>query len=211
MNVMRLLRNVAAYLLAFLLVVVLFVPVLIVSGLCRYDKFLYALSRAVMKIVLRIVGVRIRVHGAAGIDFSQPMVMVCNHLSNLDGPLLYSALPSDPRVLIKSEARKIPLIGLVLKLAGFVFVDRKNPRRRQEALNAAVELIKKKGCSFLVFPEGTRSRSGQTQDFKKGGFMIALKAGVPVLPVKISGSHQLMPPGRIAIRAGTVDIECFPL
>ena len=210
MNDMRLLRNILAYLFAFLLILLLFMPVLIVSGLCRYDKFLFSLSRGVMKLILKITGVKIRVRGLAAIDFSQPMVMVCNHLSNLDGPLLFSALPCNPRVLIKTEARKIPLIGLVLKLADFVFVDRKSPLRRQEALTAAVALIKKKRYSFLVFPEGTRSKNGQAQNFKKGGFMIALKAGVPVLPVKITGSHQLMPPGRIGIEAGTVEIELFP-
>jgi 1-acyl-sn-glycerol-3-phosphate acyltransferase len=210
MNGMRALRNIVAYLLAFFLVLSLFIPVLLVSGLCGYDKFLFVLSRAVMRMILRIAGVRIRLRTAAGVDFSRPMLWVCNHLSNLDGPLLFSALPGEPRVLIKSEARRIPLIGLVLKLAGFVFVDRQSPRRRQEALDAAVAMIKIKRCSFLVFPEGTRSRSGHRQDFKKGGFMIALKAGVPVLPVKISGSYQLLPPGRIAINAGAVDIECFP-
>jgi 1-acyl-sn-glycerol-3-phosphate acyltransferase len=150
------------------------------------------------------------VHGLAAIDFSLPMVVVCNHLSNLDGPLLFSVLPFNPRVLIKIETRKIPLIGLVLKLAGFVFVDRKNPLRRQEALNEAVKMIIKKHYSFLVFPEGTRSKSGQVQNFKKGGFKIALNAGVPILPVKISGSYQLMPPGQIGIKAGTVVIELFP-
>jgi 1-acyl-sn-glycerol-3-phosphate acyltransferase len=210
MDDMRLLRNILAYLLAFFLVLFLFIPVLIVSGLCRYDKFLFALSRCIIKTIFKIIGVKIQVRGLAAIDFSQPMVMVCNHLSNLDGPLLFSALPCNPRVLIKAETRKIPLIGLALKLADFVFVDRKNPLRRQEALKAAVAMIKKKRYSFLVFPEGTRSKSGQTQNFKKGGFMIALKAGVPVLPVKISGSYQLMPPGQISIKAGTVEIELFP-
>jgi len=207
---MQFLRNLLAYTLAALLILLLFIPVLIVSGLCGYDKFLFTLSRGVMKLILKITGVKTRVLGSAAIDFSLPMVMVCNHVSNLDGPLLFSALPCDPRALIKSEARKIPLVGLVLKLADFVFVDRKNPPRRQEALNEAVGKIKKNRYSFLVFPEGTRSKSGRTQDFKKGGFLIALKAGVPVLPVKISGSHQLMPPGRMAIQAGTVEIELFP-
>jgi 1-acyl-sn-glycerol-3-phosphate acyltransferase len=206
---MRFLRNFLAYLLAFLLILLLFIPVLIVSGLCRYDKFLFALSRFVFKLTLIITGVKTRVLGLAAIDFSLPMVVVCNHLSNLDGPLLISALPFNPRALIKYETRKIPLIGLVLQLADFVFVDRKNPPRRQEALNEAVEKIKKKHYSFLVFPEGTRSKSGQMQNFKKGGFLMALKAGVPVLPVKISGSHQLLPPGQIGIRAGTVEIELF--
>lgn len=209
MEDMRFLRNILAYLLAFLLILFLFIPVLIVSGLCRYDKFLFALSRCIIKIILKITGVKTRVRGLAAIDFSLPMVVVCNHLSNLDGPLLFSALPFNPRVLIKIETRKIPLIGLVLKLADFVFVDRKNPLRRQEALTEAVEMIKKKHYSFLVFPEGTRSKSGQVQNFKKGGFKMALKAGVPILPVKISGSHQLMPPGQISIKAGTVEIELF--
>jgi 1-acyl-sn-glycerol-3-phosphate acyltransferase len=111
--------------------------------------------------------------------------------------------------LIKIETRKIPLIGLALEMADFVFVDRKNPLRRQEALNEAVEKINKKNYSFLVFPEVTRSRNGQMQNFKRGGFLMALKAGVPVLPIKISGSHQLLPPGRIVIKSGTVEIEVF--
>jgi len=207
---MQFIRNFLAYLLAALLILLLFIPVLVVSGLCGYDRFLFTLSRWVMRLILKIAGVRIRVRGLAAVDFSRPMVMVCNHLSNLDGPLLFSALPCNPRVMVKAEARKIPLIGLVLKLADFVFVERKSPLRRQEALAAAVALIKKKGYSFLVFPEGTRSKSGRAQDFKKGGFKIALLAGVPVLPVKITGSHQLMPPGRMGIRAGTVEIELFP-
>jgi 1-acyl-sn-glycerol-3-phosphate acyltransferase len=206
---MRLLRNILAYLLAFILIILLFVPVLVVSGLFRRDEFLYTLSRHGFGMILKITGVKTRVHGPAGIDFSRPLVMVCNHLSNLDGPLLFSALPCRPRALIKSEALRIPLIGLVLKLAGFVFVDRENPQQRQEALSEAVEKIKKKHYTFLVFPEGTRSQDGRIQNFKKGGFKIALAAGVPVLPVKISGSHQLLPPGRIAIKAGTVDIELF--
>jgi 1-acyl-sn-glycerol-3-phosphate acyltransferase len=207
---MQFFRNMLACLVALLLILFLFIPVLIIAGLFRNDKFLFALSRSAIKIILKIIGVRTRVQGLEAIDFSHPMVVVCNHLSNLDGPLLESVLPSNPRTLIKIESRKIPFIGWVFKTADFVFVDRKNPLRRQEALNEAVAKIKKKHYSFLVFPEGTRSKSGQVQNFKKGGFKMALKAGVPILPVKISGSYQLLPPGQISIKAGTVDIEIFP-
>ncbi len=98
-------------------------------------------------------------------DFSLPLVVVCNHLSNLDGPLLVSVLPVDPRVLIKIEARRIPLIGWVMKLADFVFVDRSSPLRRQEALAEAIGKIREKRYSFLVFPEGTRSRDGSREEF----------------------------------------------
>jgi len=209
METMRFPRNMLAYLLAFLLLILLYVPVLIVTGLCRQEQFPFTLSRHLFVILGMILGIRTRVRGLGGIDFSQPMVLVCNHLSNLDGPLLFSALPCYPRALIKNEARKIPLVGRMLKLAGFVFVDRKNPPQRQEALAAAVEKIKKKRYSFLVFPEGTRSKDGSVRDFKKGGFKMALEAGVAVLPVRISGSRQLLPPGRMIIRPGVVDIELF--
>ena len=98
-----------------------------------------------------------------------------------------------------------------MKLADFVFVDRSSPQRRQEALAEAIEKIRKNSYSFLVFPEGTRSKSGVMQDFKKGSFLIASRSGVPLLPVKISGTRGLLPPGRKTCGAGTVTIDFFPL
>jgi len=207
---MRLLRNILAFLIAFLLILLIFIPVLVICGLFKQDKFLFSQSRLVIKTTLTLLGVQAKVRGLAAVDFSVPQVVICNHLSNLDGPLLVSVLPVNPRVLIKVEARKIPLIGSVMKLADFVFVDRSSPQRRQEALAEAIEKVKKKRYSFLVFPEGTRSKNGRIQDFKKGSFLIALRAGVPVLPIKISGTHQLMPPGRKTVGRGTVEIEFFP-
>jgi 1-acyl-sn-glycerol-3-phosphate acyltransferase len=210
MMVMRLLRNFLAFLIAFLLILLVFIPVMVVSGLFKRDKFIFSQGRLVIRITLKIIGVRARVRGLENVDFSLPQVVVCNHLSNLDGPLLVSILPVDPRVLIKIEARRIPLVGWVMKLADFVFVDRSSPQRRQEALAEAIGKIREKRYSFLVFPEGTRSRDGSTGDFKKGSFLIALRAGVPVLPVRITGTHQLMPPGRLTAGRGVVDIEFFP-
>jgi 1-acyl-sn-glycerol-3-phosphate acyltransferase len=137
--------------------------------------------------------------------------VICNHLSNLDGPLLLTVLPVNPRVLVKAEARKIPLIGWVMQLADFVFVDRSSPKRRQAALAEAIEKITKKHYSFLVFPEGTRSKSGAMKDFKKGSFLIASRSGAPLLPVKISGTRGLLPPGRKTCGAGTVTVDFFPL
>jgi len=208
---MRLFRNILAYLLAFLLIAALFFPVVVVAALLQQDRFLYFSSRLVIRTVLKILGVRTVVQGLKAVDFSVPPVVICNHQSNLDGPLLLSVLPINPRVLIKAEARKIPLVGWVMKLADFVFVDRSSPQRRQEALAEAIEKIKKKHYSFLVFPEGTRSKDGRAQDFKKGGFLIALRAGAPLLPVKISGTRGLLPPGRKTCGSGTVTIDFFPL
>jgi 1-acyl-sn-glycerol-3-phosphate acyltransferase len=207
---MRLSRNILAFLIAFLLILLAFIPVLVVSGLFKHDKFIYSQSRLVIQTTLKILGVHVKVRGLAAVDFSVPQVVICNHLSNLDGPLLLSVLPVNPRVLAKAEARKIPLVGWVMKLADFVFVDRSSLQSRQVALVEAMDKIKKKSYSFLVFPEGTRSKDGSIQDFKKGGFLIALRAGVPVLPVKISGTHALMPPGRKTIGRGTAEVEFFP-
>lgn len=211
MGSMRLTRNILAFLFAFLLILLLFLPVLFVSGILKHDAFIFSAARMVIRATFRILGVKTVVRGLDDVDFSLSPLIVCNHLSNLDGPLLVSVLPLDPRVLIKAEARRIPLVGWIMKLADFVFVDRSSTLRRQEALAETIEKIRTKRYSFLVFPEGTRSRDGATLDFKKGSFLIALRAGVPVLPVKISGTHRLMPPGRKTCGRGTITIEFFPL
>lgn len=208
---MRLVRNILALLLAALLILLLFLPVLVVAGLLGYDGFIYRAGRLVIRAAFWTLGVKTSVRGLAGIDFSLPPVIVCNHLSNLDGPLLMTILPVNPRVLIKAEVRRMPLVGWMFKLADFVFVDRSSPLRRQEALEEAIAKIQRKKYSFLVFPEGTRSRDGAVADFKKGGFVIAQRAGVPVLPVRISGTYRLWPPGRKTCAAGRVEVEFFPL
>jgi 1-acyl-sn-glycerol-3-phosphate acyltransferase len=211
MGNMRLIRNILAYILAFLLILLLFFPVLLLSGLLKHDKFIYSSARLVIRPTLRVLGVKTELRGFNAGDFSRSPVVICNHLSNLDGPLLISILPVNPRVMVKAEARRIPLIGWIMHLADFVFVDRSSPQRRQEALAAAIEKISKKHYSFLVFPEGTRSKSGAMQDFKKGSFLIAARSGAPLLPVKISGTRRLLPPKRKTCGAGTVTVEFFPL
>lgn len=208
---MRLTRNILAFLTATLLILPLFPVVALVSGVCGRREFIYAAARLVIGAALGVLGVRATLRGLDAIDLSRPPLIVSNHLSNLDGPLLVHVLPFNPRVMIKAEARRIPLIGWIMQLAGFVFVDRSSPVRRQEALAEAVERIRGARCPFLVFPEGTRSRDGAMGEFKKGSFVIARRAGVPVLPVRIRGSERLLPPGRRTCAAGRVEIECFPL
>ncbi len=208
---MRLARNILAFLLASFLILLLFLPVALVSGLGRQQGFIYSSARLVIGAALGVLGVRAVVRGLDAVDLSRPPLIVSNHLSNLDGPLLVHVLPLNPRALIKAEARRIPLVGWVMKLAGFVFVDRSSAARRQEALEEAVDRITRTRCPFLVFPEGTRRRGGAGGDFKKGSFVIARRAGAPVLPVRISGTDRLLPPGRKTCAAGSVEIEFLPL
>jgi 1-acyl-sn-glycerol-3-phosphate acyltransferase len=211
MGNMRLIRNILAFLVACLLILLLFLPVMVVSGLLGRRAFIYSSARLVIKTILRILGVKAVVRGLDSAAFAASPVIICNHLSNLDGPLLVSILPVDPRVLIKAEARKIPLVGWIMKLADFVFVDRSSALRRQEALNEAIAKIRGKHYSFLVFPEGTRSKNGETQDFKKGSFVIAQRAEVPVLPIRMTGTYRLLPPGRKTCGRGAVEVDFFPL
>ena len=211
MGGMRRTRNILAFLLASVLILLLFLPVALISGVGRQPRFIYSSARLVIGAALGVLGVRTVVRGLDSADLSRLPLIVSNHLSNLDGPLLIYVLPLNPRVLIKAEARRIPLVGWMMKLAGFVFVDRSSAARRQEALDVAVDRITRTRCPFLVFPEGTRRRDGARRDFKKGSFVIARRAGVPVLPVRISGTDRLLPPGRKTCAAGTVQIEFFPL
>ena len=208
---MRLTRNILAFLVAAVLILLVFLPVAAVSGIGQRRDFIFSCGRLVVGATLGVLGVRVALRGLDAVDWSRPPVIVSNHLSNLDGPLLVHVLPVNPRVLIKAEARRIPLVGWILKLAGFVFVDRSSAARRQQALEEAVERITRTRSPFVVFPEGTRRRGGAPGEFKKGSFVIARRAGAPVLPVRIRGTERLLPPGRRTCAAGRVEIEFFPL
>ena len=207
---MRIFRTILAFSWAGMIVLLLSIPLLAIAWFFRYPKILFLFAKPVIRTSFRIVGVRPLFRGIEGIDFSTPFVLVANHLSNLDGPLLFGFLPADFRVLIKRETRRIPLVGWLMKGAGFIYVDRKKHGIRSAVSSKAAQIIRESRHPFLVFPEGTRSRNGEIQPFKKGGVLIAVKAGVPILPVRISGTRDLMPPHSPWVRAGSVDIRFFP-
>ena len=207
---MRIFRTILASFWAGSMVLLLSIPILSVARIFRFPKIIFFFAKPVIRTGFRIVGVRPIFKGIEGIDFSTPFVLVANHLSNLDGPLLFGFLPADFRVLIKRETRWIPLVGWLMAGAGFIYVDRKKRGIRTDISSKAAQIIRKNRHPFLIFPEGTRSRNGQILPFKKGGVLIAVKAGVPILPVRISGTRDLMPPHCPWIRAGSVEIRFFP-
>ena len=207
---MRIFRTIVAFSWAGLMMLLLSIPILSVVRIFRFPKILFLIVKPVIRTSFRIVGVRPLFRGTEGIDFCTPLVLVANHLSNLDGPMLFSFLPADFRVLIKIETRRIPLVGWLMEGAGFIYVDRKKHGIRSAVTSEAARIIRENRHPFLVFPEGTRSRDGRIQPFKKGGVLIAVKAGVPIVPVRISGTRDLMPPHCPWIRAGSVDIRFFP-
>lgn len=208
---MRIVRTILAFFWAGTALLLLSIPLLLITWAFRSPKIIFLCVKPVIKTSYRIVGIKPLFVGIDGIRFPDSFVLIANHLSNLDGPLLFGFLSADLRALIKKETRRIPLVGWLMDSAGFIFIDRKKHGLRSHVSSEAVQRIRENRCPFMVFPEGTRSKDGKLKPFKKGGFMIAVRAGVPILPVRISGTRALMPPRSPWIRPGTVKIEFFPL
>jgi 1-acyl-sn-glycerol-3-phosphate acyltransferase len=144
--------------------------------------------------------------GRENVGDGRNTVVVSNHVSHLDGPVLFEGLGLDLRAVVKKEIFSWPFFGAILKRAGFVAVDRRDRNQSSRALGAAAQGLRS-GLCFLVFPEGTRSDSGELLPFKKGGFVAAIDAGSRVVPAVVWGSRELMPKGRFRVLSGTVRVR----
>jgi 1-acyl-sn-glycerol-3-phosphate acyltransferase len=158
--------------------------------------------------LLRAAGVEVRVEGLGHLQPGTSYIFMSNHQSHFDILALLHALPFDLRAVAKQELSRVPLFGWALAAAGFIFVDRSN-RDRAIASMARAGGILRAGRSIVVFAEGTRSPDGHLLPFKKGGFMMALEAGVPVVPVAISGSRQILPKHRLCLSPGTIRVRAL--
>jgi 1-acyl-sn-glycerol-3-phosphate acyltransferase len=168
----------------------------------------YALTpvaRLWSRLVLLTCGVRWTAAYDPALDPSRPCVYVANHQSQMDIPALALAMPCDFRVVTKRELLWIPIFGWALWLAGFIFVDRGDRERAIRSLERAARRVRR-GTSIVVFAEGTRSPDGRLLPFKKGGFVLALQAGVPIVPVSIRGGHAVLPKGSLRLRPGTIEV-----
>jgi 1-acyl-sn-glycerol-3-phosphate acyltransferase len=148
--------------------------------------------------VVAHAGLRVRVQGLGHKDDSRAYVIMSNHQSHFDIPVLYYALGSSMRMVAKKELFDIPLFGRAMRDSGFVEVDRGNKARAIESLDHAKEALAR-GVSIWIAPEGTRSPTGELGSFKKGGFFLAMKTGAPILPVTVRGTHDVLPPHTIAL------------
>jgi 1-acyl-sn-glycerol-3-phosphate acyltransferase len=153
--------------------------------------------------ILKVCGVRAVVEGAEYADLSEPKVIMANHQSQVDIWMIVAHLPRKLRFVAKAELRRVPIVGTALARGGHVLIERKGLKRAFASYDRAAEQIRE-GTSIVVFAEGTRSADGRLLPFKKGGFMLALKAGVPIVPVTIDGSAGVLPKGTWRIRPGTV-------
>jgi 1-acyl-sn-glycerol-3-phosphate acyltransferase len=190
-------RSLAAYLSVALYVVLIGSPFVLVAIAIRNPAILYSVGRLGVRIGLFLSGITCRVEGGEHIQRQRAAVYAVNHASNVEPPILFDTLHElfpRLRILYKAELRKLPVLVRAFDLAGFVPLERGNPEQSLPAIDGAAAALRA-GNSFLIFPEGTRSPSGALLPFKKGGFIMALKAQVPVVPVAISGARHAMRKG----------------
>jgi 1-acyl-sn-glycerol-3-phosphate acyltransferase len=188
-----------------LYIVVAGIPLLIYTVISKDPDALYwAGIRGVMFFV-RAVGVRVRVTGTERIP-KQTCLFVANHTSSADPPAVVGAIPRRIAILLKKSLFKYPIVGQAFTLAHFIPVERSKHDSAIASVEKAIEAIRD-GQSFLIYPEGTRSPDGRLQEFKKGAVVMAIKAGVPIVPIICSGAHRVMEKRSLVIHPGEILVE----
>ncbi len=179
---------------------------IITSFFTRTGNPVHIVARMWARGILFASGIKVTVNGLANIDPTQSYVYMSNHQSNFDIPVLLAYLPVQFRWLAKAELFKIPIFGRAMRGAGYVKIDRFNQEAAFESLTEAARKMKN-GVSVMIFPEGTRSRDGKIRPFKKGGFVMAVDAGVPIVPVVLKGTWTIMEKSSLRINTGEVSLN----
>jgi 1-acyl-sn-glycerol-3-phosphate acyltransferase len=195
----------AALALAFIAVASIIGSILALSSRLfdRSGNTVVFLARQWSRAVLWVGGVDVKVEWRGRLEPDQPYVIMANHLSSVDIWALFVALPIRIRMIAKKQLSRIPLFGWAMTAGRFIFIDRANAIAARRSIEEAKARIRG-GQTVVLFPEGTRSRDGKLGAFKKGGFHLAIDAGVPILPVALKGTRETMPRGSMLLRAGKV-------
>jgi 1-acyl-sn-glycerol-3-phosphate acyltransferase len=205
-NLIAAVRSVLTYIIVSVYVM-LAGPIALAIGVpFKYKPALYIPGHIGVGLALGLAGIRYRVHGRDRLPKNRAVVFCSNHESNVDPPVLFQALHKRLHVLFKAELTKLPVLGAVMVAGGFVPVE----RDRREASMASIERAAasiRDGNSFLIFPEGTRSKTAEMLPFKKGGFIMAIKAQAPIIPVAVSGGRTAMQKGSWIVRPVMVDVR----
>jgi 1-acyl-sn-glycerol-3-phosphate acyltransferase len=170
----------------------------------RRGHFAHRCARAWSWLILKTTGVRVHVEGLERITPGTTYVFVSNHQSIYDIPVVFASLPHQLRIIAKASLARFPVLGWHLKRGGHLFVDRKNPDR--SGILARWRSLVGDGLSLIIFAEGTRSYDGRVGRFKAGSFLLALEAGLPIVPLAIIGTRHVMRKGRLRTEPGEVEL-----
>lgn len=189
------------------LITAFFAPLaIIVSFFTRTGNPVHSIARIWGQSILLISRVHVRVIGLSNIQPDKSYIYMANHQSNFDIPVLLGCLPVQFRWLAKAELFRIPVFGRAMLGAGYIKINRFNQKSAFKSISTAARRLKD-GVSVMIFPEGTRSRDGSIQKFKKGGFVMAIESGVPIIPVILKGTWSIMAKSSLRINRGDVEME----
>lgn len=180
------------------------------SLLVRDISRLYRVAMWIANAGVRAAGIRIEITGLEHVPAGQQCIFMCNHVSNLDPPVVLPLLPGRCSVLLKKELMRIPILGTAMKMGKFVPVERGHRREAAQASVAAAADALRSGLNILVFPEGTRSKDGRLSIFKKGPFFLAHQTLAPIVPIALSGTERMMRKGSVAITPGVAKVKLLP-
>ena len=155
------------------------------------------------KMLLKLTGIRVDVIGRENVLMNRPQIFMANHQSDFDVLIVLAHIPGQLRWIVKKELFKIPIFGKAMKSAGYIEIDRQNHEKAMKSLKEAAQKVRE-GKSVVTFPEGTRSKDGTVRPFKQGLFHLAIRAGVPIVPISIIGAHEIMPKRTLKIKPGRI-------
>ncbi len=174
-------------------------------------SLLYRVAMSIANAGVRAAGIRIDVSGMENLPIGRSCIFMSNHVSNLDPPVELPMLPGRCAVMLKKELMSIPILGRAMRLGDFIPVERGGKRDAAQASVVTAGEVLKKGLNILVYPEGTRSRDGRLQPFKKGPFYLAMETQAPIVPIAISGTERMMRKGSAAITPGVARMQFLPV
>jgi 1-acyl-sn-glycerol-3-phosphate acyltransferase len=179
---------------------------MIFSIIDRSHTLYFKLSKYFSGGVLWLSGIELDVSGLENFDKDKTYVFVSNHSSQYDIVTLQKVIPNRMAMIFKKELGKIPFFGWQLKMGPYVMIDRENYEKAMKSIEEAREKMQKQNISIVVFAEGTRSKTGEIQPFKRGAFRLATKVGYPIIPTTIVGSNKIMPKGTYRLKSGTIQV-----
>jgi 1-acyl-sn-glycerol-3-phosphate acyltransferase len=181
--------------------------VFITNVIDRQFRFYFWFSRIVGLGVIWLSGVKLKVEIDPAIDTSKPYVYVSNHSSLFDVPVMIATVPTHASMVFKKELAKIPVFGWQLVTGPYILADRQSPDKAVKTIEQAKALMSEKNVSVILFAEGTRSKTGEVQPFKRGAFYLAARVNYPIVPVAICGAEKILTKGKMRLNPGTITIK----